>query len=182
MIATAYWVNSIVTQWQGRIQEKRQIMRTLMMAVVVLSQVAITDAQKLQPAPVSVYVTSVGAVGGLSDPNKDNQNTVKDLRNAVKDRKGLVLSEKREQADIVLVVMNREKAQITAGLFGDPARDVILRVKFIFRGSESDMTASAQGGTLSSGGAWSRAAGKISKQIEEWVGANRAAIAAPPAP
>lgn len=157
-------------------------MRILIVGLVALCHVGVADAQKTRPAPVSVYVTSAGAMNGLTDPSKDNQNTVKDLRNAVKDRKGLVLTETREKADIVLVVMNREKAQITAGMFGDAARDVMLRVKFIFRGSESEMTASAQGGTLMSGGAWSRAAGKISKQVEDWVEANRAAIAAPPAP
>jgi hypothetical protein len=123
--------------------------------------------------PIRVFVTSVGAVNGLTDPNKDNQDTMKDLRDSLKGRKGLVVTDKREDAAIVLVVMSREKAQITAGVFG-ASRDCTVRVKFIYDGSETEMSASAQGGTLASGGAWSKAAGKVAKQVEEWVKTNRA--------
>jgi hypothetical protein len=49
-------------------------------------------------------------------------------------------------------------------------------VKFIFKDSETEMSASAAGGTLSSGGAWGKAAGKVAKQVEEWVVANRAKL------
>lgn len=73
---------------------------------------------------------------------------------------------------VVLVVMNRETAQLTAGVFGGAARDRMIRVKFIANGTESEMSASAQGGTLASGGAWGKAAGKIAKQVEDWVKVN----------
>jgi hypothetical protein len=68
--------------------------------------------------------------------------------------------------------MSREKAQLTASPFG-ATRDCTVRVKFIFNGSETEMSASAAGGTLSSGGAWGKTAGKVAKQVEEWIMANR---------
>jgi len=46
-------------------------------------------------------------------------------------------------------------------------------VKFQYKDFETEMSGSAQGGTLSSGGAWGRAAGKVAKQVEQWVKANR---------
>ena len=122
---------------------------------------------------IAVFVTSVGALKGFTDPSKENRDSVKDLRDDLKDKKNLVLVETREAARIVLVVMGREKAQVTVGLFGDPARDVILRVQFIAGKMETELTASAQGGTLSSGGAWGRAAGKIADQVDDWAKENR---------
>jgi hypothetical protein len=75
----------------------------------------------------------------------------------------------------VLVVMSRDKAQVTASYLG-VSRDCTVRVKFIFKDSETEMSASAAGGTLSSGGAWGKAAGKVAKQVEEWVIANRSKL------
>jgi hypothetical protein len=71
--------------------------------------------------------------------------------------------------------MSREKAQETATGFG-VGRDCTVRVKFIFKDSETEMSGSAAGGTLASGGAWSKAAGKVAKQVEEWVSTNRAKL------
>jgi hypothetical protein len=56
-----------------------------------------------------------------------------------------------------------------------------VRVTFSYNGHETEMSASAQGGTLSSGGAWSKAAGKVAKQVEEWVKANAARLEDAPA-
>jgi hypothetical protein len=127
--------------------------------------------------PVSIFVTSDGAANGFTDPNKGNQDTMKDLRDSLKGRKTIALVESREAADIVLVVMSREKAQVTAGVFGGDARDVTVRVKFIYKETETEMSASAQGGGMMSGGAWGKAAGKVAKQVEQWIEANRAKLA-----
>lgn len=143
---------------------------------LVVCAVALPAHAQKGDAPIPIFVTSAGALGGFTDPSKENQDTVKDLRNSLRGRKSIVLVEKREEAMIVLVVMGREKAQVTAGLLGGSARDVMLRVKFIIADVETEMTASAQGGTLSSGGAWGRAAGKIAGQVEDWIKANRAKL------
>jgi hypothetical protein len=55
-------------------------------------------------------------------------NLIKDLQDSIKDRRALAKS--RDDAAIVLVVMGRETAQVTAGFLGDPARDRVIRVKF----------------------------------------------------
>jgi len=127
------------------------------------------SAQTLVP----VFVTSAGAQSGFTDPNKQNVDTVKDLRDDLRGKKGIRVVDARDEAGIVLTVLSRDKAGLTAGMFGGAARDVNLHVKFAFKEFETEMTASAQGGTLGSGGAWGRAAGKIAKQVEEWVKANR---------
>src|SRR4051812_42697629 len=106
-----------------------------------------------QPAPadrVKVYVTSVGASAGFTDPSKDNRDTVKDLRDEIRDRKSLVVAESREDAQIVLTVLGRETAGVAAGVLGGPARDRTIRVKFEAGEIQTELTASAQGGTMGS--------------------------------
>lgn len=151
-------------------------MNRTLAALALLSSVYALPANAQLSSPVRVFVTSVGAANGFTDPNKDNQDTMKDIRESLKGRKAIIVTDQREEAAIVLVVMNREKAQITAGFLGAPARDCIVRVKFMFRDNETEMSGSAQGGTLGSGGAWSKAAGKVAKQVEQWVSANRAQL------
>ena len=126
---------------------------------------------------VPIYITSIGAANGFTDPSKDNTDTVNDLREQLDGRDGIIVVPTREEAVIVLVVLQRE----TAGLhmaFGGAARDRAVHVKFLFNGTESDMSAAAASGTIGSGGAWGRAAKKIAKQVEEWVKTNRAKLAA----
>ena len=118
-----------------------------------------------------------GAADGLSDPNKDNRDTVKDLQNALEDQKDVHLVASRDEAMLVLVVQSRERAQATFSMFGGAARDVGVRVKLLWKDNEAELTGTAQGGTLSTGGAWKRAAGKVAKQINEWVKANREHLA-----
>jgi hypothetical protein len=76
-----------------------------------------------QAPRVPVFVTSAGAANGFTDPSKDNQNTVQDLRNAMKDDKAIELVDRREAAKVVIVVQGRDTAQLTAGVFGGAARD-----------------------------------------------------------
>lgn len=131
-----------------------------------------------QTAVVPVFVTSVGAVNGMTDPNRDNQDTAKDLRNALQDyKREIAIVDTRDAATIVLTVQSREKAQVTAGLFA-LARDCTVRIRFQFKETDTEMSASAQGGTLGSGGAWKKAAGKVAKQVREWVQTNRGKIVA----
>jgi len=94
-------------------------------AVVLLLPLSTLAAQ-----PAAIFVTSVGAVNGLSDPNKDNQDTVTDIRNTIrKDRKTLRLVDTREEALVVLVVLGREAPSqgMPSGLFGLPMRDYVTR-------------------------------------------------------
>ena len=147
-------------------------------AAVLLAVLAIVASVAAQSKAVPIFVTSVGAVDGMTDPNKENQDTMKDLRDSLKGRKGIVLAPRREDAIIVLVVQSREKAQLTvsplSGILGTgPSRDCTVRVKFIYKDTETEMSGSANGGALMSGGAWSKAAGKVAKQVEQWINANK---------
>jgi len=156
-------------------------MNKVFLALVAVVSIALSGQLTAQKAPtpgaVTVFVTSAGAVNGFTDPSKDNRDTVKDLRDSLKDYKAGKVVDDREAATIGRVGIGRETAQVTAGFLGDPARDRIIRAKFQFRDFETEMTASAQGGTLASGGAWGKAAGKIAKQVSEWVSANKAKLA-----
>jgi hypothetical protein len=110
---------------------------------------------------VKVFVTSAAAQNGFTDPSKDNADTVKDLRKAIDDQKSLALADSAEDAAIVLTVLGRETANLTGGLMGTAARDRTIRVKFVYQDFKTELTASAQGGTLGSGGAWGKAAKMI---------------------
>src|SRR5688572_16213184 len=81
-----------------------------------------------QPSRVPVFVTSIGAQGGFTDPSKDNRDTVKDLKDDIQGKRRLMLAESREDALIVLEVVGRETAGVTASLFGS-ARDRMIRVR-----------------------------------------------------
>jgi len=128
---------------------------------------------------VKVYVTSGASASGFTDPSKDNRDTIKDLKEAISDHKSLALAESADDATIVLTVQGRQTAGVTAGFLGSAARDRSIRVLFTCGEFHTEMTASAQGGTLGSGGAWGKAAKKIIKQVDEWVTANRARLERP---
>ena len=64
--------------------------RGLVAAVAVIASVATLAAQE-RTAAVPVFVTSAGAVGGFTDPNKENQDAVKDLRASLKGRPAVVV-------------------------------------------------------------------------------------------
>lgn len=148
---------------------KAYSMKALIFTAAFVAIAAVASAQKT----VSIYVTSVGAQNGMTDPNKDNQDTMKDLRDKLKGRKGLALTDSQEAATIVLVVMDREKSQLTIGGFSGLSRDCVVRVKFLYKDTETMLSGSATSGQFGSGGGWGRAAGKVAKQVEQWVETNR---------
>jgi len=147
--------------------------RFLVLAQLAMVAVASVQAQTPPPERTPVFVTSIGAARGFTDPSKDNTDTVKDLQESIRDQKLLVLVDHAEEAVIVLTVIGRETAGVTAGFMGNAARDRIIRVKFKSGELETDLTAAAQGGTIGSGGSWGKAAKKIGKQVNDWVKDNR---------
>lgn len=153
-------------------------MQTRTAATAILCCLSLTATATLQSnGKVPVYVTSAGARSGFTDPSKDNRDTVKDIRNALDDRKNVVLVDDEASAAIVLVVLGRQTEGVTAGFLGEASRDRVIRVKFTAAESETELTASAQGGTLGSGGAWRRAAGKIAQQVDDWARDNAQQLA-----
>lgn len=150
-------------------------MRTTLIALsVTLLSASLVAAEKKPQGGIipKVFVTSVGATNGFTDPNKDNQDSMENLRARLpKQRIKLAVVDKREDADIVLIVQSREKSDLTVGWLG-AGRDCTVRVKFIYKDIETEMSGSAQGGSVMSGGAWSKAADKVAKQVAQWVQEN----------
>ena len=147
---------------------------SLMLAVIACA--VVVDAQRT-PLTVSVFVTSIGAANGFTDPNKDNQDTVRDLIDQLKDKKVLTLVKSRDEAKVVIVVQNRELSSGGhGGLWAGNARDVTVRVKLVVEGVEADMSASAEKAQIGSGGAWGRVAKKLANQIDDWVKANKSKL------
>lgn len=128
-------------------------------------------------APVPVFVTANIAESGFTNPNKGVADSTKNLISSLKGKKSVCLAGKREDASIVLEVLDREKAQMTASFLGT-SRDCTVNVKFSFGDFETTLSGSAAGGTVTSGGAWGKAAGKVAKQVDRWVVENRERIAA----
>jgi hypothetical protein len=150
------------------------MIRWLPVSAVLLVASTTLAAQRPSPpkVPIPVYVTSVGAVDGMTDPSKDNLDTVRDLKNSLSDhRREVRLVDKGDEASIVLTVQNRDTEGVTASAFGS-GRDRTIRVAFKAGGIDTMLTASAMGGTLSSGGAWKKAAGKVADQVRDWIRAN----------
>jgi hypothetical protein len=157
--------------------------RTL--ALVVLASLFSFASVAAAQAPILVFVTSAGTANGFTDPSKDNRDTVKDLRESLSKFKADVrLVETRDEAQIVLTVQDREFGQARGGLAIGSAesRDYKIRVKFQAGAQETELVAVAASDPQLApftGGAWSKAAGKIAKQVREWAIANRAQLAAP---
>lgn len=152
-------------------------MRALAISLAIFAVVGTASASDKSQGPIlKVFVTSAGATDGFTDPNKGNQDTMENLRNRIpKQKTKLALAESREDADIVLIVQSREQSDLTVGWLGT-GRDCTVRVKFIYKGIETEMSGSAQGGSIMSGGAWSKAADKVAKQVSEWVRDNATRI------
>lgn len=149
-------------------------MKTLLTLACLLFS-AVASAQ-----PVPTFVTSAGTSSGFTDPSKDNADTLKDLVGHLKGKKALKLVASREDARVVIVVLNRELSSGGhGGLYTGNARDVIVRIKLLVDGVEADMSASAEKAQIGSGGAWSRAAKKLANQVEDWVSANHAKLMPP---
>jgi hypothetical protein len=122
-------------------------------------------------APIPIFVATTDE-SGITSPDKDVRDSTKDLISSLKDKHGVCLTENREQAIVILEVLGREKAQATQSWLGR-SRDCTVAVKVSYGEHETTISQSAAGGTISSGGAWKKAAGKVAKRIEEWVAENR---------
>jgi hypothetical protein len=148
------------------------------MTRTILAVLALSASLSAQQ-PVAVYVTSAGASAGFTDPSKGNLDTVKDLRESLSKFKADVrLVDTRDEAQIVLTVQDRGTGDARGGLAIGSAesRDYQIRVKFQAGSLDTELIAKvASDPQLApfTGGAWGKAAGKIAKQVRDWIAANR---------
>lgn len=137
---------------------------------VVASATGLAQTQTPVPhGPVPIFITSVGATNGLTDPSKDNQDSVKDAENALNGHKALTLAPSRDVAAIVLVIQNRGSGNAIA-VGPTSVAECTLRAKFVYQGTESELSGSIGCGVL--GGPWKKAAGRLIDQVDAWVKAN----------
>ncbi len=123
-------------------------------------------AQKAKPDPVPVFVTSIGAANGVTDPNQDNRDSVKDLSGWLKKQKGVRLVTTASESQIVVTVVGRERgAKMATGT------EHILRAELKVGDRVTPMTVERTGG-------WEYPAIAMAKQIGEWVRANQHTLAA----
>jgi hypothetical protein len=154
-------------------------MRFALTGILALSLAAPAFAED-PPAPVAVYVTTPAEAQGFSDPSKERQDSVKDLKKMLGKpkltKRQLTLVESPEQATIVLELLDREQQfkRTTAGvLFGTPwghqrKRAVTVRVKVGEFSSELTSEKSS----------YTDAAADVVVQLQKWVAANRAKLMA----
>jgi len=128
-------------------------------------------------APIPVFVVTTTPEGFT--PVKNVADSTKDLIKSLNGKKGLCLTDQRDRALVVLEVLGREKSQMTATWAGT-GRDVTVAVKLTAGTYETTISESAAGGTLMSGGAWGKAAGKVAKRVDEWVRQNREQLTSSP--
>lgn len=150
------------------------------LAAVFLSTMAVNawadctpEAARDGHSPVPVFVVTTSAEGFTQ--TKQVADSTRDLIKSLKDKKGLCLTEKRDDALVVVEILGREKAQQTASWLGN-SRDVTVSAKLTAGTFETVISESAAGGTVMAGGAWGKAAGKVAKRVEEWIRDNRAKL------
>jgi len=143
-------------------------------ALVLISAITLTflfAAEKPQDK-IAVFVKSGGSLGGLTDPSKDRQDSIKDLLKKLKDSDSLRLVDSESDALAVLIVLDRGTKR-TSMIGGMGAYDrMYLNVRLIAGDYSVEFTGESNNG-------YSAAAGKVVKQLEAWVKDNRDRLLAP---
>jgi hypothetical protein len=123
---------------------------------------------------IPVFVKAAGSASGFSDPSKDRQDSVKDLQKKVDDSKAVRLVGSQNEALIVLEVLARETKRETNGwtaFNGQRQNKSYLTVRLTAGEFSTEFEGeSGSKGMLKGYGA---AAGKVVKQLDDWVKANR---------
>lgn len=161
------------------------------LAVLALLAVPVGAGDKPSTPPVPVFLTTPAAIGGFTDPNKERADSMKDLTEALGSKKNLRLVHKREDARIVVEVMDRgvrEDSGTMTRMLGGKNEVKRLNVKVTVGEFSTTLSGESAGGGLGGGpgrGPWKKAAYRVADQIERWVDENQAQLATaalPPPP
>jgi hypothetical protein len=130
------------------------------------------------PALPLVYVTTSDQ--GDTDDVKGRQQSVKDLRAALSDKKKhLVVVDQEARADFVVQVLERSttipkvlftpmQPGVAGPVMTGPSRAVHLRVTLV-QGASDPTEFTNKGTAIESRGGWNSAADDIAKQIDKWI-------------
>ena len=129
---------------------------------------------------VALFLTTPATSGGFTDPNKERQDSMKDLTEALGKKKNLRLVATQEQAAIVLEVIERgvrEDSGTMTRLFGGKNEVKRVQVRLTTGDFVAELTGESAGGGFAVGrGVWKKAACKIADQVEKWVQENQAQL------
>ncbi|MBE3111612.1 MAG: hypothetical protein IMZ46_14090 [Acidobacteria bacterium] len=141
--------------------------KALVLISVISSSFLFAAEQSLDKIPI--FVKSGATAGGFTDPSKDRQNSTKDLLNRLKNSRAVRLVESEQDALVVLEVLGRETKRET-NLWGRQNKSY-LTVRLIAGEYSAEFT--GDGGSKGVLTGYGAAAGKVVKQLEEWIRANR---------
>src|SRR5262245_13814778 len=120
------------------------------------------------PPTVRVYVfTAEGSSGQANDEEKGRLEAVREMRDALAKKKRVRIVNSREEADVVVEVMDREERDGASGGYGGMSitklNDTIIRLRVSRAGGEpSELKGVGQG-------TWGRAAKDAADRVEKWI-------------
>jgi len=144
-------------------------LKTLVLVGGTIASTSLLASERPTEDRVPVFVRSEQTVGGFTDPDKHRQDSVKDLQKKIKDSKTMVLVEAEKDAVMLVEVLGRETKRET-NLWGQQNKSYV-GIRLTAGEYHSEMTGESSSKGVMSG--YGDAAGKIVKQLDAWVAANR---------
>jgi hypothetical protein len=139
-----------------------------MLAIVLAFLAATTTAQgsdKLTSVRAYVF-TELPASGEHSAEDEGRLDAVREVKDALRKKKGISLVDSRADATLLIEITGREQNQDVQGPFGGrtitPLGDTIIRLHISSGGQESDLKGMGQG-------TWGRAAKDAADRILKWI-------------
>ncbi len=147
-------------------------------AACLVTAPALLSASDARPARLGVFVRSTSSEG-FTDPSKDRQDSIKDLQKQIKDSDWVCPVESEADAVVVLEVLSRDTKRETNGwsaFNGQRQNKSSVTVRLTAGTFSTEFTGESNSRGMMKG--YGNAAGKVIKQVEEWVQANRARLVA----
>ena len=122
-------------------------------------------------AGVRVYIyTAESSSGNVSDEEQGRRDSVRDLRDAMRHKSGIIIVDDRDQAQVVVEVIGREKREGPQGGFGGKSvtdfGDTILRLRVKAGVDETEIKGIGQA-------YWGRAAKDAADRLAKWIARHR---------
>ena len=166
------------TSWRSKGRREMKMLLTLTLALG--TTFVFAEGRPVKPVPL--FLTTPATSGGFTDPNKERQDSMKDLTEALSKKKNIRLVTTQEEAIIVLEVLGRDVREDSGSyskMFGGKNEVKNVRVKLTVGEFITELSGSSAGGGFGGGpgrGAWKKAAYKVADQIEKWVQDNQAQL------
>jgi hypothetical protein len=148
-----------------------------LLLVSLITSTTLSAAEATLPR-IPIAVRSAGTAEGYTDPSPGRQASVEDLRRKLAASKSLAVVDADGEALVVLEVLDRD-TRGHRNLLGRHNKSS-LTVRLTAGDYSTDFR--AESGTLGVLTAYGAAAGKVAKQVEAWVAANRERLRAQSAP